>query len=148
MDTNQLMVLGQQTGTYQALIVSISNELFAIPLSTILSIENVAVSELSQVDNDDVIYLRGKVIPLVYLDRVFNMEPSPKKENLSVVVCMYNHSYFGFVVDALNGQKEIETKSLGVLDDNDFFTGASILDDDVALILNIPSFVTEEVRNG
>ncbi len=144
MDTNQLVVLDEQTESYQALIVNIGNELFAIPLSTILSIESVAVSELSQVDHQDVIYLRGNVIPLVYLERVFNMPTSTKKETLSVVICKYNQSQFGFVVDSLNGQREIETKSLGVLKDNDFFTGASILDDGVALILNVPSFLLEE----
>ena len=44
----------------QALIAQVSGETFAIPLSSILSIEKVAVSEINSVDQDAVIYHRGK----------------------------------------------------------------------------------------
>jgi two-component system chemotaxis sensor kinase CheA len=44
-------------------------------------------------------------------------------------------------VDSLVGQKEIINKSLGILEENDFFSGASILEDKLALVLNVRSFV-------
>lgn len=126
----------------QALIATINDETFAIPLSSILSIENIAVSEINSVDQEAVIYLRGKIIPLVYLNKLFNIESTRKDDDhITVVVCMHNDAVFGFVVDALEGQKEISNKSLGILGDNEFFTGASILEDKLALILNVGSFV-------
>lgn len=126
----------------QALIAQVSGETFAIPLSSILSIEKVAVSEINSVDQDAVIYHRGKVIPLVYLDKLFRIDSeNTDKDNIIVVVCMHDEKYFGIVVDDLEGQKEITSKSLGILNDNAFFTGASILEDKLALVLNLGSFV-------
>lgn len=142
MDTLQMIDTTKDDST-QALIAGIADEYFAIPLSSIITIENVAVSEIKMVDHEDVIYLRGNIITLVHLDKFFRIENSnEKKENITVVVCDFEGQSFGFIVDTLLGQKDITSKSMGVLDDNDFFTGASILDDEdnVALILNVPSF--------
>ena len=143
MDTLQ-MINTTADDTTQALIAGIADEYFAIPLSSIITIENVPVSEIKMVDHEDVIYLRGNIISLVYLDKFFRIENSnEKKDNVTVVVCDFEGQSFGFVVDTLLGQRDITAKSMGVLDENDFFNGASILDeeDNVALILNIPSFV-------
>ena len=41
----------------------------------------------------------------------------------------------------LFGQNDIEHKSLGVLEDNSLFTGAALLDEDVALILAIENLI-------
>ena len=142
MESFELITTDAKTDdTQQALIAGINNETYAIPLSSVLTIENVAVSEISSVDQEAVIYLRGKIIPLVYLDKIFKMESSREnQENITVVVCMHKEACFGLIVDKLYGQRDITKKSLGVLQDNEFFDGASILDDDVALIRNVQSF--------
>lgn len=126
----------------QAIIAQVNDEIFAIDLSSIISIENVTVSEISTVDQEAVIYLRGMVIPLVYLDKLFDIKSADnEKNNIIVVVCRHEDKCFGLVVDSLVGQKEIISKSLGVLEDNKFFSGASILEDNLALVLNVRSFV-------
>ena len=38
-------------------------------------------------------------------------------------------------------KQAITNKSLGILSDNEFFSGASILEDKLALVLNVESFV-------
>ncbi len=136
-------IVTPETDTTQALIAGVREEMVAIPLPSILTIENIAASEISLVDSEDVIYLRGHVIPLIYLDKLFDLEVSnEEKENITVIVCVHNDSYVGLVVDTLFGQKDIERKSLGILEDNQFFSGASILeDDDVAMILNVRSLI-------
>ena len=126
----------------QALIASINEETYAIPLSSVLTIERVAVADICSVDQEAVIHLRDMIIPLVYLNKIFNIEAASTDDTtITVVVCMHEDAYFGIVVDRLIGQKDIEAKSLGVLDNSEFFSGASILDDDLALILNVESFV-------
>ena len=126
----------------QAIIAQVNNETFAIDLSSIISIENVDVSEISTVDQEPVIYLRGMVIPLIHLDKLFDIKSEDtERNNIIVVVCRHEDKNFGFIVDSLVGQKEIINKSLGILEDNKFFSGASILDDELALILNVGSFV-------
>ncbi|MBE5910244.1 chemotaxis protein CheW [Pseudobutyrivibrio sp.] len=136
-------IVTSETDTTQALIAGVRNELVAIPLPSILTIESVAKSDISLVDQEDVIYLRGRVIPLIYLDKLFELEPFAEEEDsITVVVCIHNDSCVGLVVDTLMGQKDIETKSLGILEDNQFFSGASILEDnDVAMIINVQSFI-------
>ncbi|WP_027207651.1 chemotaxis protein CheW [Butyrivibrio fibrisolvens] len=126
----------------QAIIAQISDEIFAIDLSSILSIENIDISEISTVDQEPVISLREMVIPLVYLDKLFDIQTSDnEKSNIIVVVCKHDDKCFGLVVDSLVGQKEIINKSLGILGDNEFFSGASILEDKLALVLDVGSFV-------
>ena len=88
------------------------------------------------------ILLRDMVIPLIYLDKLFDIESvDHDREYINVIVCNHEDKRFGFVVDSLLGQEEIISKSLGVLDGNEFFSGASILEDKMALILDVGSFV-------
>ena len=145
MDLCELMIPTEENDdkNNQALIASVQGEIFAIPLSSVLSIEKVTTSGISTVGHEEVIDLRGSVIPLVHLDKLFALQTlGEEKDQIIVVVCTYKDATFGLIVDELFGQKSIESKSLGVLEDNSFFTGASIIDeDDVALILNVPSFI-------
>ena len=61
----------------------------------------------------EVIHLRGKVIPLVRLDNVLDLEPREEPESLTVVIVTKGDSMAGLVVDNLIGQQEIVIKSLG-----------------------------------
>ena len=126
----------------QALITGVGEERIAIPLPSIITIENVTPSEISQVDSEDVIYLRGRVIPLLYLDKFFGLKASDeKKDSITAVICMHNDSYIGLVVDTLFGQQDIESKPLGILNNNKYFSGASILSEDLAMILDVPALI-------
>jgi len=126
----------------QAIIAQVSDEIFAIDLSSIISIENIDISEITTVDQEPVISLRDMIIPLVYLDKIFDIKPLDNdKSNIIVIVCKHEDKCFGLVVDSLVGQKEIINKSLGILSNNEFFSGASILEDKLALVLDVGSFV-------
>ena len=135
--------INSQAEASQALIAGVRDEKIAIPLSSIITIENVLISEINSVNFEDVIYLRGQVIPLVYMDQLFDLEKEKeKRESLTVVICMHNDTYLGLVVDKLYGQNDIEEKSLGILKNNNrFFSGAAIMDDAVALVLDVESLI-------
>ncbi len=145
MEVNQLAVLNDEMNdNAQALIVGVKNERLAISLSSVIAIENVQLSDINSVNNEDVIDHRGKIIPLGYLDKVFELNGAEEeRDSINVVVCTNDDSTVGLVVDTLFGQSEIEEKSLGTLSDNEFFTGVSILPemDEVALVLNLDSLV-------
>lgn len=126
----------------QAIIAQVNDEIFAIDLSYIISVENITISEISTVGQEDVIYLRDMVIPLIYLNKLFDIKSSDNERNhIIVVVCRHDDKCFGLVVDSLVGQKEIINQSLGILEDNEFFSGASILEDKLVLVLDVSSFV-------
>ena len=120
----------------QALMVEIRDEKYAIALG---SISNIPVKDIKYVQAEEVIHLRGSVIPLIRLDRVLDIEPMEESpESLTVVIVKKGDSQAGLVVDNLIGQQEIVIKSLGkYINGNKLISGATILGDgEVALILD------------
>ena len=110
----------------QALLVEVHNELFAIALGSIITIEDVPVSEIKYVQAEEVINLRGNVIPLIRLNQILDIEePEVAPESLTVVIVNKGEKQAGLVVDNLLGQQEI-------------ISGATILGDgEIALILDV-----------
>lgn len=124
----------------QALMVEIRDEKYAIALGSIANIESIPVNEIKYVQAQEVIHLRGAVIPLIRLDQVLDMEEKQEEpENLTVVIVKKGDSLAGLVVDNLIGQQEIVIKSLGkYITNNKIISGATILGDgEVALILDV-----------
>ena len=124
----------------QALMVEIRDEKYAIALGSISNIESIPVNEIKYVQAQEVIHLRGAVIPLIRLDQVLDMEEKQEEpENLTVVIVKKGASLAGLVVDNLIGQQEIVIKSLGkYINNNKIISGATILGDgEVALILDV-----------
>lgn len=124
----------------QALMVEIRDEKYAIALGSISNIESIPVNEIKYVQAQEVIHLRGAVIPLIRLDQVLDMEEKQEEpENLTVVIVKKGDSLAGLVVDNLIGQQEIFIKSLGkYINNNKIISGATILGDgEVALILDV-----------
>lgn len=122
----------------QALLVKVREELYAIALGSITSIEDIPVKDIKYVEAKEVIHLRDTVIPLVRLDRVLDVEPKDDPENLTVVIVRKGDQQAGLVVDDLIGQQEIVIKSLGkYMNGNKLISGATILGDgEVALIID------------
>lgn len=128
----------------QALMVELNNEKYAIPLNTIQNIEDVKVSDIKFIQNEEVINLRGRVIPIIRLHEKLDLIPdNTAPESLTIVIVNKGDKQAGFVVDALIGQQEIVIKTLGkYLTNIRMIAGATILGDgEVALILDVNSLV-------
>lgn len=123
----------------QALMVEVRDEKYAIALGSISNIEDVPVKDIKYVEAQEVIHLRGKVIPLIRLDQVLDIEPREEPESLTVVIVRKGDASAGLVVDNLMGQQEIVIKTLGkYINNNKIISGATILGDgEVALILDV-----------
>lgn len=124
----------------QALMVEIGEEKYAIPLGTIQTIESISEEDIKYVQADEVIHIRGSVIPLVRLEQILDIPPrEAAKRNLTVVIVKKGEKFAGLVVDSLIGQQEIVIKSLGMyIDSSKLISGATILGDgEVALILDV-----------
>jgi len=130
----------------QALLVNVSDEIYAIPLGSIDSTINIKSSELKTVQNKEVILLRGQIIPIVRLANVLDI-PETKQEKeqdeLFIVIVHLGDLRAGVIVDNLIGQQEIVIKSLGkLLAGIKVIAGATILGNgQVALILDIASLI-------
>ena len=128
----------------QALMVEVRNEKYAIPLNSIVTIEDVLVSDIKYVQQKEVINLRGTVIPLVRLDEMLDCpEREEEPENLVVVIVKKGDRQTGLVIDNLLGQQEIVIKPLGkYINIHRMISGATILGDgEVALIIDSNSLV-------
>ncbi|MDD6056688.1 MAG: chemotaxis protein CheA [Clostridiales bacterium] len=124
----------------QALMVEIRDEKYAIAIGSISNIEDIPVKDIKYVEAQEVMHLRGKVIPLIRLDKVLDIPPREEPESLTVVIVQKGESMAGLVVDNLMGQQEIVIKSLGkyINNNNKIISGATILGDgEVALILDV-----------
>lgn len=128
----------------QGLMVDIGAEKYAIPLGNIETIEDVGLDEIKHVQTKEVINLRGKVIPLIRLADVLDVEPvETTSDHLTVVIVSKGERLAGLIVDDLIGQQEIVIKSIGkYINNNKIIGGATILGDgEVALILDVNTLV-------
>ena len=128
----------------QALMVEVRQEKYAIPLNSIVTIEDVAINDIKYVQQKEVINLRGTVIPLVRLDEVLDCPPRDEEpENLVVVIVKKGDKQTGLVIDNLLGQQEIVIKPLGkYINIHRMISGATILGDgEVALIIDSNALV-------
>jgi len=128
----------------RALLVSIDQFVYAIPLSTVTETIRMQKDQIEYVNNQEVIVVRGRVLPLVRLKRAFgDYTDEQEGEKLFVVVVNLAGQQVGFVVDSLVGEQEIVIKSLGkYIGDVQGISGATILGDgNVALIVDVSSLV-------
>lgn len=123
----------------QALMVEVGGEKYAISLNSVATLENITPSDVKLVQSEEVIHLRGSVIPLIRLNEVLDIESTRKEnDNMIVAIVKKGDKQAGLVVDRLMGQQEIVIKSLGKFADKTrIISGATILGDgEVALILD------------
>ncbi|MCI5827102.1 MAG: chemotaxis protein CheA [Lachnospiraceae bacterium] len=125
----------------QALMVIIGDEKYAISLGSIVSIEDIPITDIKYVEAKEVINMRGTVIPIIRLNQLLDIDPpEEEQESLTIVIISKGEKQVGLVVDDLMGQQEIVIKSLGSFIDNStkIISGATILGDgEVALILDV-----------
>lgn len=127
------------------MLVEIEQEIYAIPLSSIIETSIIKHEEILNAHNQKVINYRGTVVPLVFLEDIFEVpRPEPKADDFhSVVVVRKGEKLAGLVVDSFIGQQEIVLKSLGDYLTNIFaISGATILGNGkVALIVDCNALI-------
>ena len=128
----------------QALMVKLGDEQYAISLGSIETLEDITKSDIKYVNSKEVIHLRDKVIPIIRLGKLLDVESSNEdSENMTVVIVRKGDKRAGIVVDSLIGQMEIVIKSLGsYINVNKMISGATVLGDgDIALIIDANTLV-------
>lgn len=128
-----------------ALIVACGGSRYAIPqvnLHELVRVENPSENKnIERVQGAEFYRLRGKLLPLVYLDTQLNISSVREKNSaaLNIVVVKAENGQFGLVVDTIQDTEEIVVKPLGrFLKSVPVFAGATIMGDgQVALILDV-----------
>jgi len=123
----------------QSLLVEVEGEIYSIPLSSVLETIRVDQRQFHLIGGQEVLKLRDIVLPLIRLQRVFNVQPRGDAENVCyVVVVGAAEKRMGLIVTRLVGQQEVAIKSLGnYLANIPGIAGSTILGDGrVALIID------------
>lgn len=126
------------------LLIELQKEKYAIPLSSIIETVIIHKDEILSAHHKKVIDFRGKVIPLVFLNDIFEVPQVYEQDDyVSIVVVKKGDKAAGLVVDSFIGQQEVVLKSLGnYLTDIPAISGATILGDgEVALIIDSNALV-------
>ena len=131
-----------------ALVVTCGGDRYAIPQVSLLELVRLEADEVAKgielVHGAPVYRLRGRLLPLVYLNRELRLAPdvNPATGNngaVNIVVLQADERQFGLVVDQINDTEEIVVKPLRKqLKTVKTFAGSSIMGDGkVALILDV-----------
>ena len=134
-----------------ALVVTCSGERFAIPQVNLVELVRVddghsqgetgATQGIEWIHGTPVYRLRGKLLPLVYLNEAVKLPTSEQSQSgsLNIVVVQADERSFGLVVDSVQDTAEIVVKPLGkLLKSISVYAGATIMGDGhVALILDV-----------
>ncbi|MEM1384792.1 MAG: chemotaxis protein CheW, partial [Pseudomonadota bacterium] len=122
-------------------VVKVGSALYGIPMDMIFQMVRVMPDEVKLVQGREVIVLRGEIVPLIRLQRIFNGAKGAAKRAEgpdAVVVTASGNQLFGFVVDDLQERMETIVKPLeGVVSGLPGFVGTSLMGDGrVLLVLN------------
>jgi chemosensory pili system protein ChpA (sensor histidine kinase/response regulator) len=136
----------------RALMVSIGEDFYAIPLNTIEGIVRVSTYELEEYYRPDApaYEYAGRQYKLQYLGQVLNSHHQPKLQGqplpLPVILVRGADAPMALQVDSLMGSREIVVKSLGPqFAGVHGVSGATILGDgSVVVILDLPAMMREE----
>lgn len=132
--------------TIQALLVSLADTVYAVPLVYVSEAVRLESEEIHSVGGNEFITLRGRVLPLLRLKEIFNIGPQGQNGDGAtyVVVVRSGEKTMALAVDALVESQEIMVKSLGdYIGTVKGIAGISVLGDgQVVLIVDVPPLLS------
>ena len=128
----------------QALLVRVAEELYSIPLDSVVESQRINASEVRTVHGGEVITLRGQVVPLIRVGEIFGLGNPRDPDKVMIVIVGLQGRQVGLVVDSFQGEQEIVIKPLSeVIGVIPGISGATILGNgSISLIMDVHSLVT------
>ena len=132
----------------QGLLVRVGQQVYSIPITSVIESQRVRKEEINTIDNYEVMNVRDEVISVLRLSRLFHIKSANTSEYCFVVIVGTQEKKIGVMVDSLIGEEDVVIKAL-----HDQFTnspgiaGASILGDgSVSLIIDVSQLLELGVR--
>lgn len=127
----------------QVLLITLSDEIYAIPLSSITEIIKIRKEEIKSIHDQEIILYRGKTIPIIELSRIVGLDMLKQSDEYIAVIVRKGEKQAALLVDGLIGQQEIVIKPIGkYLSNIKFLSGATILGNgNISLILDVNSLI-------
>ncbi|MEU4621485.1 chemotaxis protein CheA [Actinoplanes sp. NPDC023801] len=124
----------------QVMVVSVAGQRFGIPVDLLVETVRVPAGEMGRVLHQDVVMMRGEVVPVVDLARTLDMPWSPAPgEDRRILVVNVNSQRIGLLVEQFHREVDVILKPMeGLLAYADEFSGTALLGDGlVLLVLNM-----------
>ena len=126
----------------RALLARVHDEMYAIPLTHVQETVALSPSQLKTVRGQEVLVMRGDVLPLVRMRELASLPAAPDGV-AHVIVLELGERRVGLIVDELAGQQDIVVKHFdAVREGAALFSGATILSDgSPSLIVDVGSLL-------
>jgi two-component system chemotaxis sensor kinase CheA len=149
--TRFTLTLPLKVTSSRGLLLRVSDQMFAVPLTTVERIVSVRPHDLVPLEGRDTIRHNGRPVTLVWLSDVLEL---PRQEDpydeakIPVVILTAGGRRMAFAVDELVGEQEIVIKDLGAqLAHVGGIAGATLMGTgDVVLILNVADLIKLAMR--
>ena len=100
---------------------------YGLPMDNVSEIVRIERSEIEYLHNEPFVYIRGEVIPLIFIKTMLN-EDALADQPLPIVVLKVKENLIAIVVNELLGQLDVVQKPLeGVMEHHPLFTGTALL---------------------
>lgn len=100
---------------------------YGLPMDSVSETVKLERSEIEYLHNEPFVYIRGEVIPLLFIKSMLNEEVM-KKEPLSIVVLNIKNNLLAVVVNKFLGQLDVVQKPLvGIMENHPLFSGTALL---------------------
>jgi two-component system chemotaxis sensor kinase CheA len=130
----------------KALIVRVGEDRFALPLTAVSETVVLEGKDIQTIEWKNVYYIRGEMLPIISLGKIFDIKTSESETQFAVVVGSGKRK-IGLLIDEVIGQQEIVIKSIG-----EYFKGlsgfagaAEIGRHEVVLVLDIESIIEKSI---
>jgi purine-binding chemotaxis protein CheW len=150
---NEPTIIKQENELLQLVTFGIGEEEFGIEILKVQEI--IRTMAITKVPNsppyvDGVINLRGKVIPVIDLRSLFNMECRPHDNHTRIIVLQIHGMIVGFVVDEVSEVLRIQSNTVeppppvvsGI--ESEYIKGVGKLDDRLLILLDLDKLIPEE----
>jgi two-component system chemotaxis sensor kinase CheA len=124
----------------QVMVVSVAGQRFGIPVDLVVETVRVPAGEMGRVLHQDVVMMRGEVVPVIDLARALDMPWAPAPgEDRRILVVSVNSQRIGLLVEQFHREVDVILKPMeGLLAYADEFSGTALLGDGlVLLVLNM-----------
>lgn len=107
--------------------ISLSGIHYGFPMDSVNETVKMSKEDISYLHNEPFVYIRGEVIPLLFIDGMLDRENLDENQ-LSIVVLNVKGNLLAVVVNELLGQLDVVQKPLeGVLSSHPIFSGTALL---------------------
>ena len=112
--TRFTLILPITLAIIKALLITSHGKEYAIPIASVLEILSLPKSEIKTIENKEVIDIRGRTLPLLRLNRYFNLPGTEVSNNVvNVIVIGLAENRIGILADTIIGEQDVVIKGLG-----------------------------------